>query len=285
MVNPVFVIAEAGVNHNGRMELALRLCDAAQASGADAVKFQTFRAQDLVAPDAPTAQYQQRTTGSTKQYDMLRSLELDEAQHRAIKAHCDQIGIEFFSTPFSIDALALVQRVGVRRLKLSSAELTHPQLIEAAARTGLPLLMSTGMGSLEEVRQAVAWYQAARGGMEGLSLLHCTSAYPAPDAALNLLAMQTLAREFGVPTGYSDHSEGPEASLAHHARPCNGGPRPQCVDGTSGVCADGGFDPTDFSDARRRCENTQRCRARHRARGAAFRGARARCGVRCCPRA
>jgi N,N'-diacetyllegionaminate synthase len=214
MVNPVFVIAEAGVNHNGRMELALRLCDAAQASGADAVKFQTFRAQDLVAPDAPTAQYQQRTTGSTKQYDMLRSLELDEAQHRAIKAHCDQIGIEFFSTPFSIDALALVQRVGVRRLKLSSAELTHPQLIEAAARTGLPLLMSTGMGSLEEVRQAVAWYQAARGGMEGLSLLHCTSAYPAPDAALNLLAMQTLAREFGVPTGYSDHSEGPEASLA-----------------------------------------------------------------------
>jgi N,N'-diacetyllegionaminate synthase len=121
MVGGVFVIAEAGVNHNGDTAMALRLCDAAKASGADAVKFQTFRAEDLVVPGAPTAQYQERATGQQDQFGMLKQLELSRAQHEAIKSHCDAIGIEFFSTPFSLDAVDLLVALGVRRIKLPSA--------------------------------------------------------------------------------------------------------------------------------------------------------------------
>ena len=212
-MNQVFVIAEAGVNHNGDVELALALCDAARAAGADAVKFQSFRAQDLVVADAPTAQYQQKNTGATSQFAMLQALELSEDAHQQIAAHCAQIGIEFFSTPFSLNALAMLVNLGVKRLKLSSAELTHPQLIQAAARTNLPLILSTGMGNLAEVEAAADWFKAARGNLRGLSLLHCTSAYPAAPETLNLRAMQTLAANFQVPVGYSDHSIGAEASV------------------------------------------------------------------------
>ena len=144
-VPPVFVIAEAGVNHNGDLALALRLCDAARQAGADAVKFQTFRAEDLVVPGAPTAQYQARETGEVDQFVMLQRLELSLQQHQLIKAHCDSIGIEFFSTPFSVDAVDLLVGLGVKRLKLSSGELTHRALVEHAAATKLPLLMSTAV--------------------------------------------------------------------------------------------------------------------------------------------
>ena len=214
MTDRVFVIAEAGVNHNGELALALRLCDAARAAGADAVKFQTFRAADLVVPGAPTAQYQARQTGAQDQYAMLQSLELSEAQHRAIQSHCHAIGIEFFSTPFSVDAVDLLVRLGVRRIKLSSGELTHRALVEHAARTGLPLLMSTGMATLEEVHEALAWVQAVRQDLHQVTVFHCTSAYPAPDDTLNLRAMDMMRRELGVAIGYSDHSEGIEAPLA-----------------------------------------------------------------------
>ena len=157
----VFVIAEAGVNHNGQLDLALQLCDAAHAAGADAVKFQTFRAPDLVVRGAPTAEYQTRQTGELDQYAMLERLELSEAQHVQIQAHCQAIGIEFFSTPFSIPAVDMLVRLGVHRLKLSSGELTHRQLLEHAAATRLPLLMSTGMGTMEEITEALAWTRAA----------------------------------------------------------------------------------------------------------------------------
>lgn len=210
----VFVIAEAGVNHNGDLALARQLCDAAHAAGADAVKFQTFRAEDLAVRGAPTAAYQARETGESDQYEMLRRLELDEAQHRALKAHCDGLGIEFFSTPFSLAAVDLLVGLGVRRLKLPSGELTHRTLVERASATRLPLLVSTGMATLEEARQALAWAAAARGGTAGLTLLHCTSSYPAPDDTLNLAAIATMQRELQVPIGYSDHSLGAEAALA-----------------------------------------------------------------------
>lgn len=214
MSEPVFVIAEAGVNHNGDLELALRLCDAAQAAGADAVKFQTFRAEDLVVPGAPTAGYQARQTGQQDQFAMLRQLELGEHEHRVLQAHCRALGIEFFSTPFSEAAVDLLVALGVARIKMPSGELTHRALLERAAATRLPLLLSTGMATLEEVREALAWVGAVRGGLQDVTVLHCTSAYPAPDEALNLLAMQTLARELGLPAGYSDHSLGIEAALA-----------------------------------------------------------------------
>ena len=210
----VFIIAEAGVNHNGDMALALSLCNAAQAAGADAVKFQTFRAQDLVVPGSPTAEYQSRQTGEHDQFVMLQRLELSEAQHHQIKAHCDAIGIEFFSTPFSMEAVDLLLRLGVRRLKLSSGELTHRALVAYAAATQLPLLMSTGMATMPEIIEALTWVRAARGHVRDVVVLHCTSAYPAPDYTLNLTAMRQMSEQLGVAIGYSDHSLGIEAPLA-----------------------------------------------------------------------
>lgn len=212
--SPVFVIAEAGVNHNGDLGMALRLCDAARITGADAVKFQTFRAQDLVVPGAPTAAYQERQTGHQDQFAMLQHLELSQAQHETIHAHCAAIGIEFFSTPFSVDAVDMLVRLGVRRLKLSSGELTHRPLVERAAAARLPLLVSTGMATMDEIREALNWIAAARGGLAAVTVLHCTSAYPAPDDILNLKAIQSMTRDLGVAIGYSDHSLGIEASLA-----------------------------------------------------------------------
>ncbi len=214
MAADVFVIAEAGVNHNGDLALARQLCDAAKQAGADAVKFQTFRAEDLVLPGAPTAVYQARQTGEQDQFAMLRKLELSEEAHRDLRDHCERIGIEFFSTPFSEGAVDLLVRLGVRRMKMPSGELTHRALIARAAATGLPLLLSTGMATLAEVKQAVAWVRTARGNLAQVTVLHCTSAYPAPDEALNLRAIETLARETGLAAGYSDHSTGIEASLA-----------------------------------------------------------------------
>jgi N,N'-diacetyllegionaminate synthase len=213
-MEPVFVIAEAGVNHNGDLAMALRLCDAAKQAGADAVKFQTFRAEDLVVPGAPTAQYQQRQTGEQDQFGMLRKLELSREQHERIRDHCVAIGLEFFSTPFSVDAVDLLVALGVKRLKMPSGELTHRALVAHACATGLPVILSTGMATLAEVEEALQWARAARGSLEGLSVLHCTSAYPAPDDALNLRAILTLREAFKLPVGYSDHSEGIEASLA-----------------------------------------------------------------------
>jgi len=214
MADHVFVIAEAGVNHNGELDLALRLCDAARAAGADAVKFQTFRAEDLVLPGAPTAQYQARQTGQQDQFAMLQRLELSLPQHEAIKRHCDAIGIEFFSTPFSVEAVDMLVRLGVRRIKLSSGELTHRALVERAAAARLPLLVSTGMATMDEIREALQWIAGARGGLDGVTVLHCTSAYPAPDEALNLKAMVSMAADLGMAVGYSDHSLGIEAALA-----------------------------------------------------------------------
>jgi N,N'-diacetyllegionaminate synthase len=220
-MNRVFVIAEAGVNHNGSLELALRLVDAARDSGADAVKFQTFRAEDVVTPQAVTADYQRSNTGETSQFEMIKKLELDEAEHGKVAAYCREQSIEFFSTPFSEEAVAMLVRLGVKRLKLPSGEITNKPLLECAADTGLPLLMSSGMATLDEVQRAVKWiaarWQAAKlpaPGAQNLTLLHCTSAYPAPAASLNLRAIQTMARATGLPIGYSDHSEGAEAALA-----------------------------------------------------------------------
>ncbi len=219
----VFVIAEAGVNHDGRVERALALVDAAAEAGADAVKFQSFRAEDLALPGAATAPYQRARTGATDQLAMLRALELDGAAFAAVAARCRDRGIEFLSTPFSEDAVDELVALGVRRLKLASGELTNRPLLEHAAATRLPLLLSTGMATLDEVRAAVDWIEAVWGaqpppaapGVAGaLAVLHCTSAYPAPDAALNLRALRALA-QLGAPVlGYSDHSLGNTAALA-----------------------------------------------------------------------
>ena len=221
MTAPVFIIAEAGVNHNGEVALALQLADAAKAAGADAVKFQTFRAEDVVTPGAATADYQRANTGATSQFDMIKALELDEAGHAAVAAHCARMGIEFFSTPFSEPAVDQLVRLGVRRIKMPSGEITNKPLLQHAAATGLPILMSSGMATMDEVHRAVGWLREARRGAGhgefgpgDLSLFHCTSAYPAPAEALNLRAIVTMAEATGLPVGYSDHSQGVEAALA-----------------------------------------------------------------------
>lgn len=217
----VFIIAEAGVNHNGDIDLARQLIRIARDCGADAVKFQTFRAEDLVTLDAPAAEYQTRNAGVTTQFDMLKKLELPESWHIILKAYADSLGIEFFSTPFSESAVDLLTHIGVKRIKLSSGELTNKPLLRHAAATGLPMILSTGMGTLKEVELAVSWISDAYEQSHGermpsanLWVMHCTSNYPAASETLNLNAITTLTRELGLPVGYSDHSLGETAAIA-----------------------------------------------------------------------
>lgn len=212
-----FIIAEIGVNHNGSMDLARQLIDAAAATGADAVKFQTFRAEDLVTPDACKANYQIANTGdSGSQFDMLKALELDENQFRDLAAHCKYAGIEFLSTPFSEAAADLLERVGIDRYKISSGDLTHLPMLAYIARKRRPIILSTGMGTLAEIEAALATIASA--GDPPVSLLHCVSNYPASVEECNLAAMDTMARAFCRPVGWSDHTEGAAISWAAVAR-------------------------------------------------------------------
>ncbi len=212
-----FIIAEAGVNHNGQLGLALELVDAAAAAGADAVKFQTFKADGIVTRGTAKAAYQQANTGDGDQYDMIRALELDEAAHQALALRCEQRGIEFMSTPFDHWATDLLMGLGMRRIKIGSGELTNRPFLEMLARRGRPLILSTGMATLAEVQRSVAWLREARPdapAADWLTLLHCTSNYPAAPSDVNLRAMQTLHAALEVPVGYSDHTLGLEISLA-----------------------------------------------------------------------
>ena len=216
-VPETFVIAEAGVNHNGDMTLARALVDVAAEAGADAVKFQTFAVDRLVTRGAATAEYQRRALGrESSQYDMLARLELSPADHEMLHAHCAARGIEFMSTPFDPESARFLQRLGVRRIKISSGDVTNLPMLEVVGALGLPVILSTGMADLEEVAAAVATLRAA--GTTDLALLHCVSNYPADPALTNLRAMDTLAREFGTPVGLSDHSPGTAVAIAAAAR-------------------------------------------------------------------
>ncbi len=233
------IIAEAGVNHNGSLAIAHQLVDAAADAGADVVKFQTFRAEKLVTRQAQKAAYQERLTdGGQSQFDMLKALELSEAAHRELLQHCAERGVEFMSSPFDLESLEFLVSLRVRRIKLGSGELTNAPLLLAAARTGLPLILSTGMSTLADVETALgvlafgyskaatatpsktefarAWADPASRArvLEHVALLHCTTEYPAPRDQVNLLAMNTLRSTFGVSCGYSDHTEGHAVSLA-----------------------------------------------------------------------
>lgn len=212
-----FIIAEIGVNHNGSVDLAEQLIDAAVAARADAVKFQTFRAEDLVTPDARKAEYQIANTGDdNSQFGMLKALELSEAQFKQLASYCSRCGIQFLSTPFSEAAADLLGRVGVDAYKISSGDLTHLPLLAHIASKGKPIILSTGMGNLAEIEQALT--VIARAGDPPVSLLHCVSNYPAAVEDCNLAAMDTMARAFGRPVGWSDHTEGSAISWAAVAR-------------------------------------------------------------------
>jgi N-acetylneuraminate synthase len=228
------IIAEAGVNHNGSLSEAKRLVDAAKHAGADIVKFQTFKAENLVTKSATKAGYQIRETGANEsQFEMLKKLELSFEEFLELADYCNQKKIEFLSTAFDEECMEfLVKRAGIKRIKIPSGELTNGPLIASAARTGLPMIISTGMATLSEVEEALDVISWARNGSEGkhqgsfrkkgahdleLTVLHCTTEYPAPLAELNLRSLSELSRLFDLPVGYSDHSEGilaPVASVA-----------------------------------------------------------------------
>lgn len=216
-----FIIAEAGVNHNGDEARALALVEAAAASGADAVKFQTFSADKLTRKGAAKAEYQKRATGDGDQHSMLKSLEMSEQLHRRLFSHCGKLGIEFMSTAFDEEALDFLAELGIRRIKMPSGEITNVPLLRHMASKGLPLIVSTGMADLSEVVAAVDIIRnerTARGFAapmaHSVTLLHCTSNYPAANADVNLRAMGTMARATGLPVGYSDHTLGLGASAA-----------------------------------------------------------------------
>lgn len=209
----VFIIAEAGVNHNGSLELALRLVEAAHECGADAVKFQTFRTDQLATAGARKAAYQERTTAGTEsQFAMLRRLELSVEAHHQILAHCQKNGIQFLSSPFDIPSVEFLATLDIPCIKVPSGEITNHHLLEVVAHQGRPVILSTGMSTLGEVEEAVHVLQAA--GVAELTLLHCVTEYPAPYAEVNLRAMQTLKTAFGLPVGYSDHTTGVEIPIA-----------------------------------------------------------------------
>ena len=234
----VFVIAEAGVNHNGEVDKAVALIDAAAEAGADAVKFQTFQAEEVAIPDAPKAAYQMDTTDAAEsQLDMIRKLELSKDNHRDLAGHCRKRRIRFLSAPFDLGSLDfLIGDMNLETLKIPSGEITNAPLLLKAGQSGADIILSTGMSSLNEVEIALgvlAFGMTGGGPPSGdafgdafasdagkkavgkkVALLHCTTAYPAPAEDANLKAMETLSHAFGLRVGLSDHTEGTAVPIA-----------------------------------------------------------------------
>jgi len=211
----VLIIAEAGVNHNGDMKLARKLIDAAAEAGADLVKFQTFRADALVAAHAPKADYQLKTTSAGEsQYEMIRRLELTREHHEELIAYCNARGIRFFSTAFDVASVDLLVSLGIDSFKIPSGELTNLPYLRHIGAFGKPVIMSTGMATLEEIGAALEVLDRAGTPRERITVLHCTTEYPAPKDEVNLRAMLTIRDRFGVSVGYSDHTQGIEIPIA-----------------------------------------------------------------------
>ena len=203
---PSFIIAEAGVNHNGRLELAKKLIDAAKSAGVDAVKFQTYKTEALVSAYAPKAEYQKRKNIEKTQFEMLKSLELSESQFLHLFNYCKRKKIVFLSTPFDSESAGFLYRLGVPAFKIGSGDLNNIPLLVQISKYKKPIILSTGMSTLQEVKEAVEVVYSA--GNKKLILLHCTSNYPTKINDVNLRAMHTLENKFNVPVGYSDHTEG-----------------------------------------------------------------------------
>lgn len=205
MKNNIYVIAEAGVNHNGDLDLAKQLIVAAKSAGADCVKFQTFKAERVVTPFAPKASYQIKTTPREEsQLQMLKQLELNLDAHRQIKSFCQEIGIEFLSTPYNVEDILLLEEVGVCAYKVASGQIVEPEFLRAVAKTGKRIYLSTGMATLAEVDEALRIIREE--GNDKTVLLQCTTNYPSRTSDANLRAIPLMANAFGCPVGYSDHT-------------------------------------------------------------------------------
>ena len=211
--DPCYVIAEIGVNHNGNVDTALKMIDVAKDCGADAVKFQTFRTEATILSNAPKADYQKRQTGEGGQFAMVRKLELSFGDFGKLKAHCDCIGIEFLTTAFDPESLEFVISLGVPCLKWPSGEITNLALLRQAARSGLPVLLSTGMADMEDIERAIAELH----GRCDFAVLQCVSDYPAALEDQNLRVLPAFAAAFGCPVGFSDHTLGAAAAFAARA--------------------------------------------------------------------
>lgn len=210
---PCFIIAEAGVNHNGSLDIAKRLVDVAAQSGVDAVKFQTYVAEKLVTADAVKARYQREASGyHESQLEMLKRLELTREAHVELVSYCARRCILFLSSPFDEESADFLDSLGVPAYKIASGEITNIPFLQHVAKKGKPLIVSTGMATLDEVREAVEAIRTVGG--KQIALLHCVSSYPASPERANLRAMKTIEQSFPVISGYSDHTPGLEVSLA-----------------------------------------------------------------------
>lgn len=214
-LNRTLIIAEAGVNHNGDLDLAHHLVDVAADAGADLVKFQTFRADSLATLDARKAEYQVSATGGKEsQHAMLKRLELSESDHSALIAHCASRQIGFFSTGFDIDSVDLLVRLGADRFKVPSGEITNLPYLRHIGGLGRPVILSTGMATLGDIEGALQALESAGTPRSAISVLHCNTDYPTPAHEVNLRAMQHMGQAFGVQFGYSDHTNGIEIAIA-----------------------------------------------------------------------
>lgn len=215
MTNQTLIIAEAGVNHNGDLELAKQLIDAAAKAGVDIVKFQTFNANRQVTRNANKADYQSHTTDSKEsQYEMLRRLELSVEMHKELITHCKALNIGFFSTGFDVESVNLLLSLGQDRFKIPSGEITNLPYLRHIGQLGKGVILSTGMATIGEIESAIDVLEQAGTPRANITVLHCTTEYPAPMAEVNLRAMQSMHTTFGVAVGYSDHTPGIEVAIA-----------------------------------------------------------------------
>ncbi len=209
------IIAEAGVNHNGDMAIARQLIAAAKSAGADIVKFQTFKTGSLVTKSADKAEYQKSTTGASEnQFDMIRKLELSQADHEMLIDECQRQGIRFFSTAFDTESFDMLVSMGLDQVKIPSGELTNLPLLRYMTRLGMPVMLSTGMATLGEIEAAIEEIELAGTPRDRITVLHCTTEYPAPMEDVNLRAMASMKAALGVEVGYSDHTPGIEIPIA-----------------------------------------------------------------------
>jgi N,N'-diacetyllegionaminate synthase len=215
MVNRTLIIAEAGVNHNGDLELAKQLIDVAAKAGADYVKFQTFSADRIVSRSASKAEYQQQATDASEtQYEMLKRLELSHEMHLELIEHCEKQSIKFLSTGFDVESVEILVDLGIDLIKIPSGEITNLPYLRLIGSLGLPVILSTGMSTMDEIGHALIILEGAGLGRSQVTVLHCTTEYPAPMDEVNLRAIKSISSTFGVVVGYSDHTVGIEVSIA-----------------------------------------------------------------------
>lgn len=209
------IIAEAGVNHNGNIDLAYKLIDAAKDAGADIVKFQTFKAEKIVSKNAVKAEYQKKTTTTNEsQLEMIKKLELDQDAHIDLMNYCKKKGIEFLSAPFDLDSIKLLHHLGLKRFKIPSGEITNYPYLKEIAKYNKQVIMSTGMADMQEIEEALNVLITNGTKRNKISILHCNTEYPTPYHDVNLNAMQTIQKAFKLPVGYSDHTLGIEVPIA-----------------------------------------------------------------------